>query len=343
VATKASHRVWLGIALLVAFVLGAGLRPLLLTVDVEPASTQPVAPVTVRVETPDDVVRTRDAIVRYLFDSSSLPTALPVDHGDGTYTVKMQNGVDSLVRLFRPSAPNGRLVLYHAGHGGYGAPDQMVVSELLARGYAVLLFEMPLIGVNAMPITVDLPNGPVTISRHDHMAYMDAETTGSPIRYFIEPVIVMLNAFASEYSDISMVGLSGGGWTTTLAAAIDPRIDRSYPAAGTLPLAVRFTREDSWGDYEQTDPGLYSIADYPDLYVLGSSHRRQIQVLNEHDPCCFGGDHREVYEPQVQAALQAAGGGSFSVLLDTQNTEHSISRTALSAIEADIEGHPPTD
>jgi hypothetical protein len=342
VSTKAAHRLWLGIALVVAFLIGIGARQAALEASFNVTPEPSVAPVTVRVQTPEAVRSTRAAVIDHLFGSPTLPAGLPVDHGDGTYTVTMENGITSLVRRHEPTSPNGRLVLYHAGHGGYGAPDEMVVNDLVAGGDTVLVFEMPLIGVNAAPIHLDLPNGPVTLTRHDHMAYLAGETTGSPIRYFIEPVIVMLNAFAPQYHDISMIGLSGGGWTTTIAAAIDPRIDRSYQAAGTLPMAVRFARQDSWGDYEQVDPGLYSIADYPDLYVLGAEHRRQIQVLNLHDPCCFGGDHRSVYEPQVQAALQAAGGGFFSVYLDQDNTEHSISRAALTAIEADIAANAPT-
>ena len=340
---KATHRVWLAVALAVAFVLGIASRQFVLEASFNTTPEASVAPVTVRVQTPEDVRSTRAALIDYLFGSPSLPATLPVDHGDRTYTVTMENGITSLVRLREPANPNGRLVLYHAGHGGYGAPDELVVNELVAGGDTVLVFEMPLIGVNAAPIHLDLPNGQVTLTRHDHMAFLAGVTTGSPIRYFIEPVIVMLNAFAPHYDDISMIGLSGGGWTTTIAAAIDPRIDRSYQAAGTLPMAIRFAREDSWGDYEQVDPGLYAIADYPDLYVLGAVGRRQIQVLNLHDPCCFGGDHRSVYEPQVQAAVKAAGGGSFSVYLDQENTEHSISRAALAAIEADIAGNTPAD
>jgi hypothetical protein len=32
-----------------------------------------------------------------------------------------------------------------------------------------------------------------------------------------------------------MLGLSGGGWSTTLAAAVDPRIQLSFPTAGSVP------------------------------------------------------------------------------------------------------------
>jgi len=71
---------------------------------------------------------------------------------------------------------------------------------------------------------------------------------------------------------------------------------------------VNFAREDSCGDWEQVEATLY-IADYPDLYVLGAYGRRQLQVLNELDPAA--GDYRSLYEPQVKAALRAAGRGDL--------------------------------
>ena len=36
-----------------------------------------------------------------------------------------------------------------------------------------------------------------------------------------------------------MMGKSGGGWTTTLAAALDPRISFSAPIAGSIPPGQR--------------------------------------------------------------------------------------------------------
>jgi hypothetical protein len=331
-------RLWSNIAMLaVAFVLGAGARELLFVIDFTPEAEIQIQPATVRIQSANQIEITREALIRYLFDAPALPGELPETEGDGTYAVRMGLGFESLVRLIRAGTPNDRLVIYHAGHAPYGELDSRVVETLAARGYDVIVLEMPLVGVNSEPLTVELPNGPVAISRHDHMAYLDAMTPGSPIRYFIEPVIAMLNEYAATYDDITMIGVSGGGWTTTLATAIDTRIDRSYPVAGTLPLAVHFAREDAWGDWEQTEPSIYAIADYVDLYVLGAHERRQMQVLNQFDPCCFSGDHRAIYEPQVQAAIEASGGGSFDVFLDSDNRQHSLAPRALDAILQDME------
>ena len=57
-----------------------------------------------------------------------------------------------------------------------------------------------------------------------------------------------------------MIGLSGGGWTTTLYAAIDPRVRLSFPVAGTLPDYLRLGRPGDKGDWEQFYPDLYKVA-----------------------------------------------------------------------------------
>ena len=51
-------------------------------------------------------------------------------------------------------------------------------------------------------------------------------------------MIIAINYIEQIYGDvnISMCGFSGGGWTTTIAAAIDPRIKNSFPVAGSLPV-----------------------------------------------------------------------------------------------------------
>ena len=41
------------------------------------------------------------------------------------------------------------------------------------------------------------------------------------------------------YEDVYLAGLSGGGWSTTFAAAIDPRIVASFPIAGSVPCEMR--------------------------------------------------------------------------------------------------------
>ena len=71
-----------------------------------------------------------------------------------------------------------------------------------------------------------------------HSWFQQFEDQGdSPVRYFLEGVVLVTNYALNvlKYKRIVMVGLSGGGWTTTVAAALDPRISLSMPIAGSVP------------------------------------------------------------------------------------------------------------
>src|SRR5262249_1050169 len=150
-----------------------------------------------------------------------------------------------------------------------------------------------------------------------------------------------------------MVGLSGGGWTTTVYAAIDPTIRLSLPVAGTMPLWLR--SGGSVGDTEQTLSRFYQIAGYPDLYVLGShgTGRKRGQILNRRDDCCFGENQHQgklsyddavrEYESQVRLALVKLGAahskGVFRLEIDEAAPSHMISWNAVvSTILAELDG-----
>jgi hypothetical protein len=146
----------------------------------------------------------------------------------------------------------------------------------------------------------------------------------------------MVAELSRRFYDIAMVGLSGGGWTTTVYSAIDTRISKSYPVAGSLPFSLRY--QGRVGDWEQTDPGLYSIAGYLDLYVLGASGpaRSQLQVLNTRDPCCFAGTGSSIYEDAVQQRVRALGPGRFAVRTYTEPDQHAITDEVLRVIGDDL-------
>ena len=246
----------------------------------------------------------------------------------------MEFGVNSIIYLFHPRSPNGRLLIYHQGHGGDFFRGVDTIHFFLRHGYAVAAFAMPLLGMNGQP-AVETPNGTITLQEHGDLRVLESDVF-SPMQFFVEPVTVFLNYAVGEYGYdlVAMVGLSGGGWTTTLVAALEPRIARSYPVAGSLPLYIN-----SGGDYEQNHPGLYALANYPELYVLGTygGVRRQIQVLNRYDPCCFSGTEYVFYEEQVARTAQRVGNGSFSVFLDETHREHKVSEAALAVILSDLE------
>jgi hypothetical protein len=316
----------------------------------------------ISIMTARDVAEKRRALIRYIwgddgFPDKRLPTAVqtnvpsPVGHLTGLQRVDelridLAPGLQGLVYHFVPERPNREAVVVHHGHActldddpssndvGYGL--QRTIHALLREGYGVLGGFMP----HSRP--GDCTGG--------HDALFATKTTGSPMKYFLEPVAVSLNYLGKRsradhfpnYREFHMTGLSGGGWTTTVYAAIDPRIRCSVPVAGTIPLYLR--SGGSVGDREQYEASFYGIAGYPDLYVLGAQGRgrSQVQILVRRDDCCFGqaqhtaatagqpyADAMRNYERRVRATLDSLGRGSFRLEIDESAPSHMISHHAI--------------
>jgi hypothetical protein len=303
--------------------------------------------------------RMRERLIHFVWGTKQLPDTQPVQV---TRSVASPiTGVENLGRVdalriamecdqqtvtyhFIPQKPNRRLVIVHQGHvcqlDRYGVGD--LIRDLLREGYSVLGAFMP----KCRP---DDCTGSCT-AQHNAMFASLVPAAGSPMKFFLEPIALSLNYFERRhraddfprYREFHMAGLSGGGWTTTIYAAIDPRIKLSFPVAGTMPLYLR--SGGSVGDLEQTLPAFYGIAGYPDLYVLGSfgRGRAQVQILNRRDDCCFGeAQHRgppsydealRNYEWQVQASLKRIRPGNFRVEIDEAAPSHLISSHASSNV-----------
>lgn len=295
------------------------------------------------------VAAKRQALIRYIWMGQGLPLKkLPgkVEQNitDGRYaklfekkvrridklTIDMDYGLNSIAYHFLPEKANNKLFLYHQGHRGDFVLGKDTIKALLDRGYSVMAFSMPLLGMNNKPV-VDLERfGKFHLVKHDHMKLLK-----SPIRFFVEPIVVAINYGKSlGYKQVNMIGISGGGWTTTVCAALDTRIRHSYPVAGTLPFYLRSDSPRDWGDYEQNLPDLYNIANYLELYVLGAfgQGRAQIQILNQYDSCCFAGIKYRTYELTMREIMRSLDKGKFDIFLDTSHKDHMISGEALKVV-----------
>ncbi|MBI2929727.1 MAG: hypothetical protein HYY24_29055 [Verrucomicrobia bacterium] len=337
-------------------VLGTGLFP-------SPVrSAQLVDDRAITVHSAREVAEKRRALVTYLWGAEGFPArrlpnvvltniASPVRQLSqlarvDEFHIDMAPGLQGLAYHFIPQRPNRELVVAHHGHActldddpspadvGYGL--QRTIHALLREGYGVLGVFMP-----------HMRPGDCT-GGHDAMFTMN--TPGSPIKYFLEPTAVSLNYLKTrsragrfpKYRAFHMAGLSGGGWTTTVYAAIDPAIRCSFPVAGTIPLHLR--AGGSVGDREQFEPSFYRLAGYPDLYILGASGRgrAQVQILVRRDDCCFGeaqhdaqvaglpyADAMRDYASRVRSVLGDIGRGSFRLEIDDTAPSHMISRHAI--------------
>lgn len=250
--------------------------------------------------------------------------------------VDLNYGIKSFAYLFNPQ-PGRPLTIYHQGHDGSFFIGKSTIQAFIDEGYMVLAYSMPLFGDNNQPPVNVSGIGTIEFTDHDRLKFLD-----HPIQYFMEPILEGTNYVQDKYQprQITMIGYSGGGWSTTLYAAIDPRINMSFPVAGSLPIMLR--NQNDWGDFEQTFPDLYENIDYLDLYIMGSSgsNRGQLQVLNQFDSCCFAGSKNLFYEKEI-AEIASSLGGKFSVYLDDSHKSHLISPAALERIFHEIDSFFP--
>lgn len=290
----------------------------------------------------------RSKAINIIFGTNQLPKQLPDSLYEtidtawvGTkrlkriekFVVVQKYNINSEGYIFHPKEPNNEMVLFHEGHGADFTHDKAAIKEWIKNGYTVYAMCMPLQGRNLPPAPIRIPNmGMLNLGKsHDNLKFLD-----HPLQYFINPVIVALNhASKQKFKNIYMCGFSGGGWTTTICAGIDTRIKYSFPVAGSMPLYIRFTEPaKSLGDFEQMYPKLYSEVNYLDFYVLGSigKNRKQVQILNQSDPCCFMGEKASHYEPFVKEAVSKFDGGEYKLVVDTSLKKHILSSYSIGVI-----------
>ena len=217
-----------------------------------------------------DITAKRAALIRQIWSANSLPATKPqvtigvtntlpgltnllrVDQ----YTASMSNGQSNTSNLYLAASSNGRVVILNPGHQftcDWTAflpvyQVQPALQALLEAGYSVFAMNMPGCGIVAV-----------------HNALF-ASYGNAAMGYFIEPAIQAMNYWDANksFADYNFVGFSGGGWTTVVIAALDPRIQISVQIAGSMP-GIQFVGAHAAVDAEQDWAPFYTIAGYEDL------------------------------------------------------------------------------
>lgn len=309
----------------------------------------------INVETLADVVGARAAMTNYVWGVAGYPAGgpdvvtlgvaapwaagLPNWSSVDLYQFNLPFGVTQYAWRFHATASNGRVAIYHGGHAQ--AVDNvytlMPVGWLLAAGYDVVAMVMPFAGSNT---DGSYDGNPFNLSHYQLVnAEVDRDVIGySTMRLFAEPVAEVLNLLAGEgYSRVAMMGVSGGGWTTTLMAALDPRITHSYPTAGIVPWFLIPDAALPGMDTEQYLGALLDCANYEDQYVMAAvgSGRRQMQILNVADPSPLNAD-LDAYRAAIRQRVAEIGRGSWDGRMDASGAIHQLSPAAMATILLDM-------
>lgn len=223
-----------------------------------------------------------------------------------------------------------RIVLIHQGHGGLEANRTDVLATRLAIcGFDLLYLNMPLIGENTGP-PFPSPDG-------QHESLCGHEGMGGFATEQLNPLSLLLNQISTglqqaeeinqaAYDDISMCGVSGGGYLTTLYASLDTRIKYSISISGTRPHLLRWRFDRAWEDDESQS--IFSICPLHNMYVLASvadGHEREHYQFHSFGNLFGARDGRiAAYEDLIGDHVRQLD-GTFEIIVDPDSTHHYIS------------------
>lgn len=230
------------------------------------------------------------------------------------------------------------LLVYHQGHGGN--PFDFAYHESLWQGAQaadcdMLSLSMPGLGLNAgeawYPSAGVAGREVMTLNaadatQHGNYAFFKdpAIPEVDPLALFLSGQFYLIRALAADYESVKMVGISGGGFSTTMLAALMPEIDLSIAYAGSLPKAWRVNAKHH-GDWEQVYSAVWQELDYWELYLLGTldtegeATRAVYLIHNDADPCCFGNPDAAVF-----AAMMTELGLPGVTVQVTESGQHAI-------------------
>ena len=236
------------------------------------------------------------------------------------------------IAYFRPKIPNGILIVYQNGYASTYHHQYRHIERLINRGFTVAAANHIGYGDNHCPINTEVSLWcAIGWGRYDKPL---------PMRVHFSPLVAAINFGIKEsnFDHIAMIGLSAGGWLTSVLAAVDQRIDLSYPVAGFMPP---FLQREGERPPNQTYEPLFEAASMLDQFILAADipGRRQVQFFNRYDRCCYANKRALIYEPEIKKRLAALAGGSFEVRIDETHARHKISRWTFDSIVRDILEH----
>jgi len=319
--------------------------------EIEPALLEYDADSLISVRSEEEVASLRLRIQEAVYGEPGLPDRLPIVEELAPEPVRGLTGLPALelVERFevlfefdyaatpyhlRPVGWNGETVIYNHGYAGDIGQASPLISELLKAGYAVIAIHFLGYG----EILLDNVHDP----RFGHLTYSNDNILRfgrNGLRYYIDPAISVINYVTGSLGQdrVTMMGFSAGGWVTTVAAAMDPRIETAISVAGLYPMYVReSTLFGNEAPPPHFDPRLLEATNYMDMFVgAGAGEgRHYLQIFNQFDRCCYRNRYGELYEAAVQQAVRDSGPGMFDVIIDTSHADHKISDWAIEEILA---------
>ena len=209
---------------------------------------------------------------------------------------------------------NKKLLIYHEGHDGnpYNSKSFLDFKEKFKlKGYDILSLSMSGLGYNMLlnpnysfPINPDPKRNSNCsfdykfhhreLKEHDiYQFYYDKNHPNiMPLSLMLSGNYYLIKKLEDNYDEIIMMGVSGGGWHTTMFAALLPKIKKSYSFSGTFPKMFKL-HKGTRTEWEDTYSKIYDEYDYWDFYFLSlfdieNFHNREHNLIfNNKDPYSY--------------------------------------------------------
>ena len=279
-------------------------------------------------------LKRKELIKKIIYNKNFLNTSKErINDNSEKIISKIYNNKINAILTYAPK-PKKCLRIYIQGHGGnpfFYSYHNKLLKFFLNEGCDFLSMSMTGLGMNEGSFTYPSRYGEIKLDKDmakDHKNYAffyDKNNTNlDPLSLFITPHFKIIKSLTSNYNDISIMGISGGGWYTVWLSALIPKVKFSISYAGSLPMEYR-KFEGVSGDWEQQNSKIYDYVSYWELYKLmtldekGKINRQTILIYNDEDDCCF-------YNPYAQhfkSIVDKLDWKNFRVIID-KNDKHTM-------------------
>jgi len=164
-------------------------------------------------------------------------------------------------------------------------------------GYNMLLnsnYSFPINPERSSNISFDYQFHKREIKHHDiYQFYYDKNYPNvMPLALMLSGNYYLIKNLENNYDEIVMMGISGGGWHTTMFAALLPKIKKSYSFSGTFPKMFKL-HKGTRTEWEDTYSKIYDEYDYWDFYFLALFDKENLYnrehnlIFNNKDPYSY--------------------------------------------------------
>jgi len=253
-------------------------------------------------------------------------------------------GLGSRAYHFVPDGPpQDTTLIFLLGHAGDFSGEVIIPESFVPDGYPVLELGMILQGPNRSDRSIELPGGDKRTVGGDHSVLGPLTSEGlNAMRLFMQPVALAVDYALARSERVVLAGISGGGWTVDVYAALDPRLAGAVSISGSIPHPLREGAD--LGDFEQRiERPIYAIAGFETLYLLSAMEQPHRQVFYEFDACCFRWSERApaffAYATEVQDELTELGRAPdrFDLEMVPDRSVHTTQPEAVDLIRALLE------